>query len=197
MITGNGFVYDCRHPGLFLDSYQDYVLKNRDYDIEMRRIQSERQELQAWVSAAENIGFGAAFGQAQGAAAAGIGGMIEAVGTTFLNQYFDPKIQKATDNRYRLMTDQVSLVGDTITPLFFRSSLYTFTLTMDTDSQTRMTNDITTNGYYSDEITSTLKTDYFASGRVIQVDSVVVEGACNVLGKQQVVRRLMNGVEFI
>ena len=202
MIIGKSFCYDCRHPGLFVDSYKEYVLKNREYDIEMRKIQSEKQELQAWISTAENVGFGAAFGQKAGAAAAGIGGVIEAVGTRVLNELFDPQIQSQYDLRYARMTDQISLVGDSITNVLnaidnSSGILVKYTITANTSVQTRYNNDINTNGYYSDETTSTLSTTYFATGRVIQADNVVVEGACNVIGKQQVVRRLQNGVEFI
>lgn len=208
LLTGKGFTYDCRHPGLFVDSYQDYVLKNREYDIQMRRIQSERQELQAWASTAENVGFGFAFGQGQGAAASGIGGVIEATSTWLLNQHFDPQIQAQYDKRYQRMTDQISIIGDSITNLKIENSMMKYVLKMDTPTQTRMKNDIENNGYLCDEVvsnlqalfkyTTTLNTqDNFTVKPVFQADNVVVEGACNVVGKQQVVRRLQNGVEFI
>ena len=210
-ITGAGFSYDCRHPALFTDSYQDYVLKNRDYDIEMRRIQSNRQELQAWVSTAENIGFGYAFGDTPGAVSAGVGGIIEAVSTRVLNNYYDPKIQKQYDERYKRMTDQISIVGDSITNVvneITKGLLKIYTLTMDDSTQNRMKKDIELNGFYCDETNddfSTLftelpKTDAslnYTVRPVIQADNIIIEGACNVIGKQQIVRRLMNGVEFI
>lgn len=198
-ITGGGFCYDCRHPGLFVDSYKDYVLKNRDYDIQMRKIQSDKQEIGAWMSTAENIGFGFAFGQSKGAAAAGVGGMIEAVSTHFINKIYDPKIQEQYDARYMKMTDQISLVGDSITNVINEINnglLKIYTITMDEATQQRMDTDIEVNGYYTDEIVSNLN-NLFDRNVVIQADNTVVEGACNVIGKQQVVERLMNGVEFI
>ena len=208
LITGKGFVYDCRHPGLFVDSYQDYILKNRDYDITMRKLQSDRQERQAWFSVAENAGFGMAFGSSVGLAAAGIGGVIESVGTTLLNNTFDPKIQAAKDKFYGRMTDQISLVGDSITNLQYYKPFYKYILKMDESNIERMKNDIEQNGYYCDEITDKLYTyftdqkhlsadDPFTVNPVIQADNVVVEGACNVIGKHQVVKRLLDGVEFI
>ena len=209
MLTGTGFCYDCRHPGLFVDSYQDYVLKNRDYDIQMRKIQSDKQELQAWISTAENVGFGAAFGQKSGAAAAGIGGIIEAVGTRLINEIFDPQIQTQYDKRYQRMTDQISLVGDSITNIYIEDSMIKYVLSMDSYSKDVMKSDIDNNGFVCDEITNDLETMFKATittvvdGQtytvkpVFQADNVVVEGACNVIGKQQVVRRLQNGVEFI
>ena len=208
MLTGKAFNYDCRHPGLFIDSYTEYVLKEKEYDIEMRRIQSEKQEVQAWFNVAENVGFGAAFGQGKGAAAAGIGGVIEAAGTWVINQEYDPKIQAQYDKKYARMTDQVSLVGDSVTNLFYFAPFYIYQLTMDSASATNMCNDISENGYMCNEMTNNLSNmftyqevndSYIGTTvkPVYQADSVVVEGACNVIGKQQVVRRLQNGVEFI
>ena len=69
-----------------------------------------------------------------------------------------------------------------------------------------MLEDTAYNGYYCDESTNNLQSlftnststhDGYTFLPVFKVDSVVVEGACTLAGKQQVVRRLMNGVEFI
>lgn len=207
-LTGKGFCYDCRHPGLFVDSYQDYVLKNRDYDIQMRRIQSEKQELQSLFSVAENVGFGMAFGGPVGATAAGIGGLIEATSTWVTNSVYDPQIQRQYDRLYSRVTDQISLVGDSVTNLLFEYPMYVYTLIMDVSSQNTMKNDISINGYVCDETINNLSTIFTNNiisdtylnidiKPVFQADNVVVEGACNVIGKQQVVRRLQNGVEFI
>lgn len=201
MLSGRSFCYDCRHVGLFVDSYKDYVMKNRDYDVNMRQIQSSKQELQAWASTAENIGFGMAFGQGKGAIAAGVGGVLEAVFTTALNRTFDPQIQTQYDLRYARMTDQISIIGDSITDVLFaldtnQGLLKKYELSVTTESEERYYDDVTTNGYYCDEVTDNLEL-YFSRGSVVQADSVVVEGACNLEGKRQVVQRLMNGVEFI
>lgn len=198
-LTNVGFSYDCRHPGLFVDSYQDYILKNRDYDIAMRQIQSEKQEWAAISSTFENIGFGMAFGQKTGAAAAGIGGIVESLATFVINQEFDPRIQEQYNFRYARMTDQISLVGDSITNVYNERNnglLQVYTLSMDIASQTRMDNDISINGYVCDEYVSNLET-LFGVGNIIKADSVVVEGATCLESKHQTVYRLQNGVEFI
>jgi hypothetical protein len=196
LLTNKGFCYDCKHPGLFVDSYQDYILKNRDYDVQMRSLQSGKQELQAWISTVENAGFGFAFGQAQGMAASGIGGTLEAIGTRLTNQLYDPKIQKQYDRLYAKMTDQISLIGDSITNVINEYKLIKYTLTMDESTKQIMDKDLSINGYYTEEVTNNLE-EYFYDNSVIQAENVVVEGACNVIGKQQIVHRLLNGVEFI
>lgn len=195
MITGKAFCYDCRHPGLFVDSYQDYVLKNREYDIAMRHIQSEKQLWTSAASTVENLGFGYAFGQQKGGIAAGLGGVVETAATYMINSEFDPRIQEQYDKRYALMTDQISLIGDAITNIFIEKPLSKYTLTMDVATQERMNKDIQVNGYVCDETVESLES-LFRVGAVIQSDMTVVEGACCLDGKQQTVYRLQNGVEF-
>lgn len=205
-LTGSAFNYDCRHPGLFVDSYQDYVLKNRDYDIEMRQIQADKEVWTQVGASLEGVGYGIAFGQTMGGIAAGIGGVLETVSRKLINDEFNPKIQKQYDKLYARMTDQISLVGDAITALLWYEPLYKYTLTMDDATQNRMKSDIEINGFYIDEIVSDLSSMFtnqptevgeYTVYPVFQADNVVIEGACNVIGKQQVVSRLMNGVEFI
>ena len=67
---------------------------------------------------------------------------------------------------------------------------------MDTATQTRYTNDVNTNGYYCDETTGNLQS-LVVSGNVLQADNVTVEGLICKEGRQQIVYRLQNGVEFI
>lgn len=198
-LTGLGFSYDCRHPGLFVDSYQDYILKNRDYDIAMRQIQSEKQEWSSVASVFENIGFGMAFGQEKGARAAGIGGIIESMATYAINTTFDPKIQEQYDFRYARMTDQISLVGDSITDVYNEKEnglLQIYTLTMDDATKQNMDTDIEINGYVCNEYTKNLE-NMFNVGVIIKAEDIVIEGACCLEGKHQTVYRLQNGVEFI
>lgn len=195
LLTGAGFVYDCRHPGLFVDSYQEYILKNRDYDIAMRQIQSDKQLYAAAASTLENVGFGYAFGQKKGGVAAGLGGLVETAATYLINRTFDPQIQTQYDKLYAKMTDQISLVGDSVTNLQYYKPFYKFKLIMDTATQERMNTDIQVNGYVCDETVESLES-LFRIGAVIQSDMTVIEGECCLDGKQQTVYRLQNGVEF-
>jgi len=183
-------------------------LKEKEYDIQMRAIQSEKELIKSFASTIENVGFGFAFGGPAGAVAAGLGGLVETATTYMVNGEYDPRIQKQYDERYARMTDQISLVGDSVTNLFYFAPFYLYKLTMDTPSANNMVKDITQNGYECNEITDNLSgmftytrvVDDYIGGvvkPVYQADNIVIEGACNVIGKQQVVRRLMNGVEFI
>ena len=210
-MAGNGFTYDCRHPGLFIDEYKEYVMRNRDYDIAMRSIQSDRQVWSAAASTLENIGFGYAFGDSAtahkgnsggrppyGAIAAGVGGVLETISTFVINKYFDPMIQQQYDNRYARMADQVALVGDSITNVMNERTnglMQLYSLYMDTATQARMNTDIEVNGYVCDETTASVES-LFTKGAILQADNVTVEGACCLDAKQQTVYRLQNGVEF-
>lgn len=200
-IVNRGFTYDCRHPGLFVDSYAEYIMKNRDYDIEMRRIQSDKELWHSIASVIENIGFGAAFGGVNGAIAAGVGGSVEAAATFLINANFDPQIQRQYDKLYARMTDQISLVGDSITnairridsgdPMFSK-----YTITVTDDSRDRYEQYIHVNGYDSDEMTDDLQS-YVHKGGILRADNVVVEGCIPMDARTQTVYRLSNGVQFI
>lgn len=78
----------------------------------------------------------------------------------------------------------------------FGSLLNIYSITMDGATLHRMMTDITTNGFYCDEVTPLLQS-FFGVNCIVQADNVVVEGACSVQAKQQIVRRLSQGVEFI
>ena len=78
----------------------------------------------------------------------------------------------------------------------FGSLMYTYRLIMDGATKNRMLTDIRTNGYYCDEVTPLLQ-KFFGVGSIVQADNVVVEGACSLQAKQQIVYRLSNGVEFV
>lgn len=202
-MTGKGFTYQCRQATLFIDKGSEYTWRDQRYDKENQALQSLKQEWQALASTAENVGFGAAFGGGVGGVASGVGGIIEFAGTYMINKEFDPKILANTLQHYRDMQDTMSVVGDSISRLWYNidlnetaAPLIKYKLTMDTPTKDRMNADINTNGYYCDEVTSNL-TSYFGKDKVIVADNIVVEGACNVIGKQQVVARLQNGVEFI
>lgn len=201
MLNGLSFCYDCRHPGLFVDSYQEYILKNREYDIQMRQIQSDKQLYSSVASTAENAGFGMAFGQGVGMGAATMGGVIETVGTYIINEIFDPKIQSAYDLRYSKITDQISIVGDSITNMYNvihsnNGALKKYTMSVSTSSADRYDDDISINGYYSDEMVENLSV-LCNSGIIIQADNAIIEGAVPLDCKHQIVYRLQNGVEFI
>lgn len=74
--------------------------------------------------------------------------------------------------------------------------MYIYRLIMDSATSNRMMSDIRTNGYYCDEVTPLLQ-KFFGVGSIVQADNVVVEGACSLQAKQQIVYRLSNGVEFV
>ena len=204
-IVGKGFTYSCRQAQITIDTGKEYTWRDRTYDIEMRKIQSEKQEWQAVASMFENIGFGMAFGQEKGAVAAGVGGLVEAAATYVINSNFDPQIQQQYDLHYRNMADTISVIGDSVIRLWdnwiqnafhARCCLKKYKLSMDDDTKLKMITDIQVNGYICDEMTSSLES-LFGEGVILQADNIVIEGKTCLDAKQQTVYRLQNGVEFI
>ncbi len=202
-VTGKGFCYSCRQATLFIDKGAEYDYRDRSFDKEMTRIQARRDNMMAFANFWENVGFGASFGGVKGAGAASVGGLIEEIATGESHKKFDPMIMDATRTHASQLQDIMSVVGDSISDLVDRidrsrnpAVLIVYSKDMDDATKQIMNKDISTNGYYCNEITDNLKS-LFGVNKIIVADNTVVEGACNLTGKRQVVERLMNGVEFI
>lgn len=117
-IIGKGFTYECRQAPIVINQSLEYTWRERDSEIEMRKIQSAKQVWTNASDAIQGVGFGAAFGKGLGAGAAAIGGVINTASTYLMNETFDPLIQNATDLKYQRMQDLMSVLGDSITPLY-------------------------------------------------------------------------------
>ena len=385
---GKGFSYACRECAIVIDQQVEYTWRERESEIRMRELQAIKQVWSNGSDAIQGAGFGMAFGGQVGAMAGGFAGALNTFSSAMMNIELLPKIQRTQDLKYERMQDLVSIVGESITPIYnllksdekryflpltkieyndfsttnigtyleryygirgvtegseiwyflmdysdtddsinyetIRSSLFTnatktlkkitytngswstptsdvfyiitrlttgsgplsnqtsysmtdtlkhyypelvltsgimmmfrsertdenynifmydgsswkemislkptlsptdtsnvkhktyrptnieyyfinqrfdylmnvYRLTMDGATANRMNTDIKTNGYYCDEITPLLQ-QYFGVGKIVQADNVVVEGACSLQAKQQIVYRLSNGVEFV
>ena len=117
-VNGMGFTYECRHATIVIDTGEEYSWRDRSYDVSMRELQSEREEVQAVANFGENIGFGVAFGGKVGGAASAVGGGIESIATIVLNSIYNPQIQQLTDEHYDRMCDTMSVVGESLTPVY-------------------------------------------------------------------------------
>lgn len=205
--VGYGFCYECRHVTLFVDSYSEYVMRMRDYDVESRRIQNEIEFYKGLVGTAEAGGYGFAFGKEAGGLTSIAGGLAETFGTALINQTYAPKIQNLEDRKYALMQDEMSIIGDSLTPLIGSEltlkdgiMLGAWTtlveITMDEPSQQRMDNDIEINGYHCDETVSDIDS-MISVGTVIQADNVVIEGTISAQYRNDIADRFSRGIEFI
>lgn len=211
--VGTGFCYECRHVSLFVDSYSEYVMRMRDYDVESRRIQNDVEFYKGLVGTAEAAGYGMAFGGPIGGLTSMVGGLTETIGTGLINNSYAPKIQNLEDKKYALMQDEMSIIGDSLMPLFtldtcikydsttqkyhlVYGSLILTTISMDESSKNVMNNDISINGYHCDETVSDIDS-LIATGTIIQADNVVIEGTISAQYRIDIADRFSRGIEFI
>lgn len=206
--NGQGFCYECRHVSLFVDSYSEYVMRQRDYDIEARQIQNEVEFYKGLVGTAEAGGYGAAFGGGVGAVTSVLGGLTETFGTALINEQYAPKLQALEDKKYSLMQDEMSVIGDSLTNLSYAvglenfvsqykpSTLYLCSLVMDDASKERMDDDIRINGYHCDETVGDIDS-LITTGTIIQADNVVIEGTISSVYRNDIANRFERGIEFI
>lgn len=204
--VGRGFCYECRHVTLFVDSYSEYVMRMRDYDVESRRIQNEVEFYKGLVGTAEAGGYGAAFGGPIGAVTSVLGGLTETFGTALINNTYSPQIQSLEDMKYALMQDEMSIIGDSLTPLRMGVNVVSGELkyawnclveiSMDESSVKRMDDDIKVNGYHCDETVEDIDS-LITTGTVIKADNVVIEGTISSVYRNDIANRFERGIEFI
>lgn len=206
--NSGGFCYECRHVSLFVDSYTEYVMRQRDYDVESRQIQNEVEFYKGMVSTIEAGGYGSAFGGPAGAVTSILGGLVETFGTAIINDKYAPKLQALEDKKYSLMQDEMSIIGDSLTNLsyaigeetayaqFKPSTMYLCSFIMDDASKQRMDNDIAINGYHCDETVDDIDS-LISTGTIIQADNVVIEGTISSQYRNDIASRFERGIEFI
>lgn len=116
--VGKAFTYPCRECAIVIDQQVEYTWRERDSEIQMRQLQSIKQ---VWTNASDAIqgaGFGMAFGGSTGALASGLAGALNTYSTAVMNYWLDPEIQKTQDLKYERMQDMVSIMGESITPIY-------------------------------------------------------------------------------
>lgn len=117
-VTDNMFTYSCRPLDAVVDAWQDYLFRQREADIENRRIQNESN----LVGGVANIATGAATGALVGSVVPGIGtavgavaGAVTGIATTVtgygVSTHYGAQEQGVTDRIYRLAQDGVSVGG--------------------------------------------------------------------------------------
>lgn len=112
------FTYSCRPLDVMADSWQDYLFRQRDADIENRRIQNNTALAGGVGNAASGALMGAAMGSvvpglgtAAGAIAGGVTGIVGTAVTYGVQSYYGDKQQALIDKTFQLAQDQVAVSG--------------------------------------------------------------------------------------
>lgn len=107
----------CELMDVYVDSWREYLSRQRDSDKALRQIGYESGAWQSGVSSLTGGINGAMSGSLAGSSAglgavAGIGlGVLSALGSYAINQYYDPKLQDQYDRQAQRGNDALSLAG--------------------------------------------------------------------------------------
>lgn len=171
------------------DTWANYYVQRRNYDVQTRQIASQQQLVNGVVGNAIGGGIAGATVNPVGALAGAVGGAIGSViGYATDTAIFNPKIQNATDELYKKASDTLNLVGGGYTWPFL-CGLYTET--WDSETQTKNDTAISENGYINDEYGE----NYNFQQNGPFAGDIQITGIPRV-ASNQIRQRLVNGVIF-
>ncbi len=182
------------------DSYQEYFVRQRDSDIQSRKLSYERQLVERIAGAGQGAIGGAIAGGMSGAggigAVAGFGlNAISSLGQYVINQHYDPKEQAIIDKRYKNSKDELIFVGSKVESILNQSTDFSIVEeAWDNDSQNRYFGYINTYGYKRDFYSLNCNQYYnvgYMSG------DFEIKGNIPNIWKNQINTRFRNGVRVI
>lgn len=180
------------------DAFNEYFTRQRQTDIEGRRIARNDQLAKGLLSTATSTatgyilgGIGGAGGSSAGVA--GGGSIVESLGGYMIDKHItSPKQQAMLDNHYRAQRDELELTGD---GFWAYNPLKIVTETWDEYSQTRFDNYIAVNGYSVNHYLTDCSSFYVPNGTLkgdFEIDGNVPES-----WKVAIREKFLKGVRII
>lgn len=164
--TDNMITYSCRPIDVIANSWQEYLFRQRDADIENRKLQNEA----GLVGGMANAGSGALMGAAVGSVVPGIGtaagaiagGITSIVGSAVnygVQSVYGDKMQRVTDKMYQLSQDKVAVNGMiTSYQLAINATLYLFQLRVDPTTAAEIEQQLAIEGQMDDQYVPNIRT---------------------------------------
>lgn len=168
------FTYSCRPIDVIANSWQEYLFRQRDADIENRKLQNEA----GLVGIMANAGSDALMGAAMGSAVPGLGtvagaiagGITSTVGSAMnygVQSVYGDKMQRITDKMYQLAQDKVAVNGMiTSYQLALQQTLQLFQLRVDPATAADIEQQLAIEGQMDDEYVPNIRsvmTNFFTS----------------------------------
>lgn len=161
------FTYSCRPLDVIGDSWQDYLFRQRDADIQNRKIQNESALAGAGATAVTGAMTGAMLGSvvpgigtAAGAIAGGIAGLATSAVQYGIQSYYGERQQEVTDKIFQLAQDTVAVNGMiTSYSIALQNTLYCFLLEVDDQTKAELDAANAIEGVPADGFTLTLSQD--------------------------------------
>lgn len=166
------FTYSCRPIDVIANNWAEYLFRQRDADIENRKLQNEA----GLVGGMANAGSGALMGAAMGSVVPGIGtaagaiagGITSIVGSAVnygVQSVYGDKMQRVTDKMYQLAQDKVAVNGMiTSYQLALQQTLYLFQLRVDPETASEIEQQLAIEGQMDDQYVPNIRsimTNYF------------------------------------
>lgn len=187
------------------NSLSDYIVSGqRDYDIETRRMDQERAAWQGALGIGGSIAggtvsgalAGGGAGAAAGAIAGTISGTVGTVANYWLSEYYNDKLQSATEKLYSNQASQLITIGSTADKI--SDAIRGFSLLRiqaDSASADEINGQINTQGY-SVEIPVSDTSSFISTGP-IQIKNLQLGGAAPPAAKAAIKNKFENGVYII
>lgn len=185
---------------VYVDAWNEYRFRQRQYDIELRQMQLNQQFLQGAVSLGENAVSGMASGGlagigAKAGAGAGAGaGAISLVGNYVIGSYYGNKEQKITDRQYKSANDTLNQRGNNLSAILDSNLAGPCIESWDDASALTHNETALRNGYYVYKVVKTFS-DYITVGPITA--DVEILGDIPQVWKDQIHDRFSNGVMIV
>lgn len=166
--------YSCRPIDVIANSWAEYLFRQRDADIENRKLQNEA----GLVGGMANAGSGALMGAAMGSVVPGIGtaagaiagGVTAIVGSAVnygVQSVYGDKMQRVTDKMYQLAQDKVAVNGMiTSYQLALQQTLHLFQLRVDPTTMSEIEQQLVIEGQMDDQYVPNIRnvmTNFFTA----------------------------------
>ena len=160
------FTYSCRPIDVIANSWAEYLFRQRDAEIENRKLQNEA----GLVGSMANAGSGALMGAAMGSVVPGIGtaagaiagGITSIVGSAVnygVQSVYGDKMQRVTDKMYQLAQDKVAVNGMiTSYQLALQQTLRLFQLRVDPATAAEIEHQLAIEGQMDDQYVPNIRT---------------------------------------
>lgn len=143
----------CELMDVYVDSWREYLSRQRDSDKALRQIDYNQQALTGIANSLNGGLSGAMAGGLSGSggglgAIAGVAtGVIGSVGTWAINQYYDPKLQEQYDRQAQRQNETLSLAGSVSLANYYKNYAGHVKVTPDSISKAQFEKEASAYGY--------------------------------------------------
>lgn len=197
------FTIPCEPVYYFSDAFQEYNVRQREFDMEQRAINRDSQ-LVSGLSGVGSSAVGGAVagallgpaGAVAGAALGAVGGIVGSIASYAIQPTFDNRTQRATDAFYKRQADTLVLSGDGLLNILTGlTGCDLVNVETDAGTVTQYNDAVSTAGFFYSDLEVEDMEDFVVDGSLTA--DVQVLGPIPDAWKAQVQQRIARGVRFV